>query len=184
MNIQKIKIFTAITGALFVLQAQANPITCKSGSQERTIEVVTSEAKSCEVKYTKEGQSQTLWTSKRDAEFCKTKATQLTDKLASSGWNCGGAAEQQPAAQSSATAVEATSKKEAEKVEKLDEKAQRRAEKEKRKAEREAEKAEKKAKKEAEKVQKKAEDAKKDVEKKSEEVKKESEKKVEEVKKK
>lgn len=71
----------------------SNKTICKNGSVERHIEVVATDAEKgapCEVQYTRDGETKTLWTAQNDANFCKEKAAGLAQKLKDSGWNCDG----------------------------------------------------------------------------------------------
>lgn len=187
---KQVKIFGIIAGLTFANFAYANHTVCKNGTQERHVEVVSSNATTgvpCEVKYTRDGQSNVLWSAKSDAGFCKAKAESFADKLKSSGWNCG--AEEHAAVAQAAPAAEAAKQevkvdeKAKRKAAKAEAKAKRKAEKEAAKAQREADKKAEQAKQEAAKAEKKAEAVKEDASKKVEEVKKDTVKKAEEVKK-
>ncbi len=78
----------------FPLMAFSAEVTvCKNGEIERRVEVVsTSSEKSvpCEVKYFKEGDDsgKVLWSAQNEADYCKKKAKEFTEKLVSLGWQC------------------------------------------------------------------------------------------------
>ena len=157
--------------------------TCKSGTQERKVEVVsTSDSGApCEVKYTKDGQSSVLWKAQNDAQFCKTKATELSDKLQSSGWNCTTQDHVANEVQTDTTKkIEETKKETSTELTRAEKRAKRKAEK---KAAKEKRKAEKEAAKAKRELEKKAQDAKQDASKKTTEVKADASQKVEETKK-
>ena len=66
---------------------------CTLNDAERVIEVVyaTDEATPCDVTYTKEGETKTLWHYEGTQGACETKAVEFVEKQASWGWNCGDA---------------------------------------------------------------------------------------------
>jgi hypothetical protein len=79
---------------------------CTKGKAERSVAVTyAADGKApCEVKYTTAGNTKTLWSAKKQANYCETKANEFTEKLKSQGWNCAGNAAAQPAAEQPATA--------------------------------------------------------------------------------
>jgi hypothetical protein len=77
--------------------AFADKTVCKASGVERHIEVVSlADGKDvpCEVRYTKQGDTKTLWTAENDASYCLTKAKGLAEKLSAAGWDCGMSASQ------------------------------------------------------------------------------------------
>jgi len=63
---------------------------CEHGNQTRIIEVVyTGEgAVPCEVRYSKEEGTQTLWNANNAEGYCEEKATAFVEKQKGWGWNC------------------------------------------------------------------------------------------------
>ncbi len=80
------------TGALAV---ENQKTICRSGNQERIIEVIyTSEGKvPCEVHYTKAGGTEVLWHAQNLEGYCEEKATALIAKHRAWGWTCEAAIE-------------------------------------------------------------------------------------------
>lgn len=80
--------------------ALANNYTCTNGGNERSVAVVYTtpgQVVPCEVVYTKEGSSETLWRAQNEAGYCEAQADSFADKLRGWGWDCtyeGGAASQ------------------------------------------------------------------------------------------
>ncbi|MBB3166884.1 hypothetical protein [Simiduia aestuariiviva] len=73
------------TGAL------ANSYVCTHGGMERSITVVYHEpgqAVPCEVQYTKQGESQTLWRADNEGGYCEAQASAFAEKQAGWGWEC------------------------------------------------------------------------------------------------
>jgi hypothetical protein len=64
--------------------------TCVSGQDERVIEVVHTgnEPSPCEVRYTKAGETKTVWTSQHSGSYCEEKAQGLAEKLAAAAFKC------------------------------------------------------------------------------------------------
>lgn len=64
--------------------------TCTLNNAERVIEVVysTEEATPCEVNYTKDGETKTLWHYQGTQGACEAKAEAFVDKQADWGWDC------------------------------------------------------------------------------------------------
>ena len=65
--------------------------TCTNGPQERVISVVyqDQEAKAlCEVKYQKDGVTETLWSAQDEVGYCEEKAKAFVEKQRSWGWSC------------------------------------------------------------------------------------------------
>jgi hypothetical protein len=82
-------LFSAISATS--VQAIDNQKTvCSHGSQTRVIEVAyTSEDNvPCEVRYSKEEGSQTLWSATNKAGFCEEKAAAFVEKQIGWGWAC------------------------------------------------------------------------------------------------
>ncbi|PSV07720.1 hypothetical protein C0W96_00245 [Photobacterium kishitanii] len=64
---------------------------CTKAHAERDVEVIYHAPGSqtlCEVKYTKQHQSDILWSAQHKVGYCETKAQKFTEKLASFGWSC------------------------------------------------------------------------------------------------
>jgi hypothetical protein len=59
---------------------------CKLNNSERTIELISS-GQGCEVRYTKGGETKTLWSSPRP-EYCAPHAAEFIEKQRSWGYNC------------------------------------------------------------------------------------------------
>lgn len=75
---------------------------CTLDGAERVIEVVYTtpgEKLPCEVHYTKEGQSQVLWTYTNEIEKCETQAASFAEKQTTWGWQCSNAASVDTAAE-------------------------------------------------------------------------------------
>lgn len=70
--------------------------TCTNGSQERIISVVYQDQVAqvpCEVQYTKDGVTETLWSARNIAGYCQEKATAFVEKQRGWGWACESAGE-------------------------------------------------------------------------------------------
>jgi hypothetical protein len=63
---------------------------CTSGNMERKIEVVYLGAVTvpCEVRYTKEGNTEVLWSAETEEGYCDFKASGFVEKHRSWGWEC------------------------------------------------------------------------------------------------
>jgi hypothetical protein len=63
---------------------------CSNGDQIRIIEVVYSGEGivPCEVQYTKEEGTKTLWSAENSEGYCESKANAFIEKQASWGWSC------------------------------------------------------------------------------------------------
>ena len=75
------------------IAATAEPLstTCTNGSDVRKIEVVYPQEGAelpCEVLYTKNGETRTLWTAGNQAGFCEGKAEEFIAKQRGWGWQC------------------------------------------------------------------------------------------------
>ncbi|WP_062269893.1 hypothetical protein [Endozoicomonas arenosclerae] len=65
--------------------------TCSYGKQERKIDVMYLQRESsvpCEVRYTKDGQEETLWNASYTKGYCEDKAAEFVKKQESWGWSC------------------------------------------------------------------------------------------------
>lgn len=99
-----------VTGALALISvsAAANEnikYVCTHDSAERVIEVVYTtpgQAVPCEIHYTKDGQTQTLWTYQNEAEQCESKAASFAEKQTGWGWQCTTSAAAEPAPEATA----------------------------------------------------------------------------------
>ena len=82
-------LLTLLSGAA---TAAANPLACRWGDLERTIEVMYAEpgqAVPCEVLYKlSEGEQRVLWRADHETGYCEARAAELADKLAGLGWSC------------------------------------------------------------------------------------------------
>lgn len=69
--------------------------TCTLNNAERVIEVVytTDEATPCDVNYTKEGETKTLWHYQGTQGACEAKAEEFVNKQVNWGWDCSDAPE-------------------------------------------------------------------------------------------
>lgn len=82
------------------LSALADSYLCTNGGAERSIAVVYRDAGQpvpCEVHYSKDGQSQILWSASQEAGYCEEKAKAFADQQTSWGWQCAMANETDPA---------------------------------------------------------------------------------------
>lgn len=61
---------------------------CKSGKDERNIQVRKPEAGGCEVVYTKFGEESVVADAKYDMNFCKEKAEKVKSNLVAAGFEC------------------------------------------------------------------------------------------------
>lgn len=63
---------------------------CTRGGMERTIEVVYLGAGTvpCEVRYTKDGTTEVLWSARFEAGYCDEKAADFVEKQQQWGWDC------------------------------------------------------------------------------------------------
>lgn len=72
--------------------AQADEVYhCAFGPQERIISVVylqEGEALPCEVQYTKEGETETLWSATNEENYCEQQAQQFVEQHRDWGWRC------------------------------------------------------------------------------------------------
>lgn len=67
-------------------------IICTDGHQERMLSIIyhDQEAKvPCDVKYTKNGQTETLWHAENKVGYCEEKAEEFIQRLNEWGWRCG-----------------------------------------------------------------------------------------------
>ncbi|MBB3062632.1 hypothetical protein [Microbulbifer rhizosphaerae] len=96
-----------MTLALPLAATAADPLStsCTHGGDVRTIEVVYPQGAElpCEVHYTKDGETQTLWSASNQAGFCESKAEEFIASQQSWGWQCDSATD---ASQEAAAAVE------------------------------------------------------------------------------
>jgi len=78
--------------ALPLAATAAEPLStsCTHSGEERIIEIVYPEGTElpCEVQYTKNGETRTLWTASGQAGFCESKAEEFVAKQRSWGWQC------------------------------------------------------------------------------------------------
>ena len=73
---------------LLAMENQLN--ICTKGAELRAVEIayLTEDAIPCEVKYTRNRVTKSLWQAQHNAGFCETKATEFVNQLENSGWNC------------------------------------------------------------------------------------------------
>lgn len=67
-------------------------IICTNGHQERMVSVIYQDQDTkvpCDVEYTKDGQTQTLWHADNEYGYCQDKAEEFIQKLNEWGWFCG-----------------------------------------------------------------------------------------------
>lgn len=63
---------------------------CTQGGMERRVEVVylSADTVPCEVRYTKNGNTEVLWSAQAEEGYCEVKAIQFVEKLKGWGWEC------------------------------------------------------------------------------------------------
>lgn len=63
---------------------------CTQGSMERKVEVVYLETGTvpCEVRYTKNGATEVLWSARAEEGYCEARAAEFVEKQRSWGWEC------------------------------------------------------------------------------------------------
>lgn len=63
---------------------------CTQGGMERKIEVayLGTDKVPCEVRYTKNGDTQVLWTAQAEEGYCEAKAAEFVEKQRGWGWEC------------------------------------------------------------------------------------------------
>ena len=67
-------------------------IICTNGYQERVVSIVYQDQDAkvpCDVEYTKDGQTETLWHAENEYGYCQEKAEEFIQKLSGWGWQCG-----------------------------------------------------------------------------------------------
>lgn len=83
---------TLFTGLLAASMANAaDNYTCTQGGVERSIKIIyqtPGQAVPCEVQYTKDGISKSLWAAQNSAGYCEEQAQAFADKLSGMGWAC------------------------------------------------------------------------------------------------
>ncbi|MRI33686.1 hypothetical protein EOPP23_11885 [Endozoicomonas sp. OPT23] len=91
----KKRVLLVLMGALgLVSTAQANTsyaFSCKHFKEERKVEVVYLQRESslpCEVRYTKDEVSETLWNANYTKGYCEDKAAEFVEKQEDWGWSC------------------------------------------------------------------------------------------------
>ena len=70
---------------------------CTSGQKERVISVVYQDQEKkapCEVRYQKDGTTETLWDAKSEVGYCEEKAKAFVEKQREWGWRCDDTAQQ------------------------------------------------------------------------------------------
>ena len=84
-------IILCLATILFTNPVLASSTTCTLDSQERKISViymVDGQKAPCEVQYTKDGVTETLWNAQNEEGYCETKAREFVEKQVSLGWSC------------------------------------------------------------------------------------------------
>lgn len=82
---------TAFFFSVNVMAADNIQYSCTLNGAERVIEVVYPTAGKklpCEVHYTKDGQTEVLWTYQNELDKCETQAASFAEKQATWGWQC------------------------------------------------------------------------------------------------
>lgn len=77
--------------ASYVQASQSSTTVCTRANQTRIIEVVypeDSQRPACEVIYTKQGNSNVLWSARNDMSYCEQKAMKFIAKQQGWGWDC------------------------------------------------------------------------------------------------
>lgn len=89
---QKLFISLVLTSFCSVALAAPNVVyQCTQGNEERTVEVVYQNSDStvpCNVRYEKNGQSETLWTYNNEVGQCEQQAQGFVEKQRGWGWQC------------------------------------------------------------------------------------------------
>jgi hypothetical protein len=88
-NILKTIAFVIIIGAGNVYADET--IICTDGQQERMISIIYQDQDAkvpCDVEYTKDGQTETLWHAENEFGYCEEKAEEFIQKLTEWGWRC------------------------------------------------------------------------------------------------
>lgn len=96
---------TAILCSVSAMAADNIKYSCTLNGAERLIEVVyptAGEQLPCEVHYTKEGQTEVLWTYNSEVDKCEVQAASFAQKQATWGWQCSNEAEASTASAASA----------------------------------------------------------------------------------
>jgi len=86
-----------ITIALVIIFGAGNvyadkTIICTNGYQERVVSIIYQDQDAkvpCDVQYTKNGQTETLWHAENEYGYCDDKAEEFIQKLNELGWLCG-----------------------------------------------------------------------------------------------
>ena len=91
--VRLIWIFCLVTASASNAQAQMEShekFVCTSGPVKRVISIFNDKRESggCRVDYTKDGETKTVWTSKKDYSYCVAKAVSLVTKLAEGNFSC------------------------------------------------------------------------------------------------
>ena len=67
--------------------------TCTHGQNERVISIIYEDQTTklpCDVRYQKDGETQTLWHAENEEGYCKQKAVEFVQKQVGWGWDCTG----------------------------------------------------------------------------------------------
>jgi len=87
-----ITLYLALSLTLLAGSALADQsYSCTHGKQERSISIVYQDQVKkvpCEVQYTKDGVTQTLWSAKGQVGYCEEKALAFVEKQRGWGWAC------------------------------------------------------------------------------------------------
>jgi hypothetical protein len=101
-RVRLIWIFCLLTaGASAQAQMESHEkFVCTSGPVKRVVTIVNDNSKQdssgCRVDYTKDGETKTVWSSKKDYAYCVSKAVSLVTKLAEGNFSCKPETQEQP----------------------------------------------------------------------------------------
>lgn len=94
---KKLVLCLVISAALLAGTAVADvTTTCTNAGQERIITIVYQDQATkvpCEVRYTKDGVTETLWSAQNQLGYCEEKVEAFVEKQRGWGWTCTEAAE-------------------------------------------------------------------------------------------
>lgn len=63
-------------------------LTCKAGSDVRILEILSEDQKSCQLQYTKNGDTKTVAKANFNLSYCETVQTRISQKLETAGFSC------------------------------------------------------------------------------------------------
>lgn len=91
MNVKTPVLILALSSLSFAVAAAENQTTnCQNGDLARTIELAYPAEGDlpCEVRYTKQGSTQILWSASNELGYCEMKAAEFVEKHRGWGWDC------------------------------------------------------------------------------------------------